>query len=765
MPLKFALFLLLCAIICACSNNSNPTYPFERSVSDISIVKNPDDMAYIIKWRSPIEKPDLQSYYIWIDTTVVKDTAQNASQAQIDAASVVVPYNGSDTNSLVLTELIRDFMDRDSLHIAMWAKYGGSSQGVIQHLYIFFGDDYAPSIVSFSDSSSANTIWINWVRPTDQRDFYRPDDLSGPIAGYDITLRSSNENISYASLKVRLDGKEMDANVMRFHRFRKEGRMVVLEDPKISDSKTLIAAVIDGEGFNTENPQANNWSLQISGLKSETSYNVSITAWDSAGNSSKVPASRLILTTDSIAPLIANKFWFYADSDRLPRLDSNRLVLFWPKSVDPLTNPTQIELDSTLRFPAGCAFCSYREVQKYSVEQWNGTSWENVPRLDSLGSDYYNDRYRLENDSMIRDTLGLGDYVGDTLRWVAPGDTIILRIRAIDNSKHYSAAWIDTIAVSKGELWETQCPAGYMPVKNDSSVFCMEKLQHTKKDSVNKFENNVLYMEAKKSCESLNGTTGFENFNVSLCTELEWNAACTSRGSAYGVIEEKNAANSENNFSPSTFLFKYCGVGTGKSGPANNANERNKLCISPDGIRDLPGQLQEWVTANSDSGDFPLLKGTSYAIFQGASGAELAQCRNRSTPTRIRPKYTTDTVYLYKTGSRIDTLLAPDPDTSRSRYFYGTFPRESDPVFKDTILLYTLKSKDGDYLGEDYVNQVEYRRRGGEEWLKVLWQGLKYEQNGSPLPVLIFRADSIINASNFYLDPTAGFRCCANAKN
>jgi hypothetical protein len=764
MPLKPALlFLLLCILLCACADNNNPTYPFERSVSDISIVKNSNDANYMIKWRHPIEKIDLQSYYIWIDTTVVKDTAQNASQAQIDAASAMIPYNGRDGgDSLVLTELISGFMDRDSLHIAIWAKYGGSSQGAVQHLYVFFGDDFAPSVVNFSDSSSANTIWINWVRPVDQRDFYKPDSLSGPIAGYNITLSPSDasEDISSASLNVKLDGENMNANIMRFCRFRKEGRSVVLEDLKISDTKTLRIAVIDEKGFDVSNPQANNWSLQISNLKSESSYNISITAWDSAGNSSKAVENRIIPTTDSIAPLIANKFWLYADSgDGLPRLDSNRLVLFWPKSVDPLTKPTQIELDSTLRFPESCAFCRYREIQRYSVEQWNGASWENVPRLDSVRSDYYSARYRIENGSMVAD-IG-GTYVSDTLRWVAPGDSIILRIRAIDNSGHYSEAWIDTIAVSKGALWETQCPPGYMPVKNASSVFCMEKLQHVTENDFNDFMKNVLYVEAKRTCEKLSNT----DFSFSLCTEQEWNAACASRGSVYGVIEEKNAAYSENDFSPSKFLFKYCGVRTGNSSSAYSVDKRNKLCISPDGIRDLPGQLQEWVTEKrvieEDTIDIPLLKGTSYAVFEGASGVELAQCRNRFTPTRIRPKYTTDTVYFYRSGSRIDTLLARDT----LRILYAVLSPDSLP---DTLLVYTLKSLDGDSLGIDYVNQVEFRRRGGNDWLKVFWQGLDWHGLDSlpkeKLPVLILGTESI-NASGFFLDPTVGFRCCANFEN
>ena len=742
----FVVFVLLALLACS-DDNSNPTYPFTRTVLDVSIVKRckdgsftPGANCYLIRWQHPYEKTDLQGYYIWIDTAVVKDSVQKISQSQIDSVDAFVTYNSkSESDTLDLTDLISEFIEkRDSLHIAIWAKYSGGDQGAVQHLHIYFGDDVSPLMVSFNDSASSNAIWIDWIRPTDQRDFYFPDVMDGPIAGYNVNIRAENTTEDIRNSMVYIIAGNNDLRY--FERFNKDGRSVKLESIARNDPRFLRLAIIDGKGFVNDNLSANNWKIEITGLKPERSYRIGIIAFDSAGNES-FEENRLIKTTDDIPPLIASKFRLYSDSgDGLPRLDSNRLILFWPRSLDPLSNQTQIQLDSTLRIPANYSpGLHYREVMSYSIEQLNGKAWEAIPRVSAVRDGYYNARYRPENDSMKSNPSG--EFVSDTLRWVSPGDTLVLRIRAIDSSGHYSRAWIDTIAVSKGVLWQNKCPPNFAPVKMDDSVFCMEKLQHA---SNGKFEQNILYIDAKKSCENL-------GFN--LCTEQQWNAACNSGGSGYGIIEEKNEYGI---FSPSEFLFMYCGVGTGDSASANNVSRRNKICTNPNSIRDLPGQLQEWVVGKGDSGDVALLKGSSYAIFEGASRVELAQCRNRYTPTRIRPRYTTDSVYLYRSGSRIDTLLTRDT----LRTIYAALPPSS---FTDTLLVYTLKSLNGNLLGIDYVNQVEYRKRGGEEWLKVLWQGLSYEPK-EEWRVLILGTENI-DASNFFLDPTVGFRCCTAFSN
>jgi len=709
-----AIFIFL--LLFACSNdNSNPTYPFERTVLDISIAKTGKD-SYIMRWRHPIEKKDLQSYLIWLDTTVVNDTVQDISQAQINQISASRFYDNDskgESDSLDLTSLVSKFLDRDSLHIAIWAKYAGNEKGAVQHIYIHFGDDVPPSVVSFGDSAASKSIWINWVRPIDQQDFYSPEEVSGPIAGYEISVEAIDKSENIRNAKITASPKN---DLQMFYKFRKEGHGVVLEKDNNQNQSFLRFVLLDGNGFSSD-AQDNNWKMEISGLKPEQNYKITIVAYDSAGNQSK-PENKTVSTTDTTPPTIADSLWFYADSgDGLPKLDSNRLVLFWIRSLDPPSNA---------------------EVNKYVIEQKNGAEWEPITRDFVVLEDYYNPRYRLVNNAMKLDANG--EYISDTLRWILPGDTITLRIRAVDKSGYYSQALVQTIVVSKGEFWKYNCPQDFVPVSMDSSsVFCMEKLQHISDD---KFERNILYEKAKEKCKDLSSG----DFDIHLCTELEWNAACTAGGSRYGVIEERN-------FSPDKFLFGYCGVGTGDSISANNILKRSKICASRNGVRDLPGQLQEWVASKGDSA---LIKGSSYAIFEGASRVELAQCKNRFTPTRIRPKYTTDSVYLYRSGSRIDTLLSRDT----LRILHAILkPNE----FPDTILVYSLADSTGNDLGTDYVNQAEYKKRGGDKWLDVIWQGLKYEGPIEKRQVLILGTENI-NATKFFLDPTVGFRCCSNSK-
>ncbi|GHV13825.1 hypothetical protein AGMMS49938_08950 [Fibrobacterales bacterium] len=722
----------------ACSDDSSgANFPFERTVLDVSVTPRcadgtfkPGTACYLLQWRHPIEHNNLETYYIWLDTLTVKDSAQNISQAQMNAGTAVAYSGKGEGDSLNLTELISKYLERDSVHLAIWAKYKSGDQGAVQHLYIYFGDDIAPAIVQFNDSASANRIWIDFMRPADQRDFYFPDVLNGAIAGYNvvITAQDAAEDIREAKVSASLAGNAISsADLRKFYRFKNNGRAVALEATDSKNARILRFALLDGKGFDSENSENNNWKLEILGLKPEHSYSVSIVAWDSAGNpSSAESGGRVIATTDSIAPLITDKFFLYADSnDGLPRLDSNRLILFWERSIDPLIKGCS---------QSSCS--SFREVQTYIVEQWNGKTWESVPRISVIGDDYYGKRYSLADSVMQANTNGI--YVSDTLRWVVHNDTLILRIRAVDFSGHYSAAWIDTVALSKGWAFQTDCPPNFVPVKRDSTVFCMEKFEHSASagggtSADGEFLHAVLYGEAVSTCKD----EGYD-----LCTEDEWNAACNSGKSSYGVIEEKG-------FLPSEFLFRYCGAGTGDSLGAISPNLRKKICTSPDGVRDLPGQLQEWVKGKDSTGkETPILKGTSYMIFEGASRTELAQCKIKATPTRIRPKWTQDSVYLYRNGSRIDTLLVRD--TLRTLYSVS---------FTDTILIYNLSSKGGVELGEDFVDNAEFMRRGREEWLKELWRGLNYTFKEKR--VVLILGTQKVNAEETFIESSVGFRCCS----
>ena len=781
---RLCVFLVLIGLIACSDDSGSADFPFERSVLELSAVKRcvekstlPGDPCYQLKWRHPIEKEKLVRYHIWIDTTVVGDSARAVPDGALNQSIQVDFVAGrGDYDSLDLTARLTPYLERDSLHVAIWAEYDdGSDPGAIQRLFLFFGDDIPPGRVLLSDSSDARSIWLEWTRPTDQVDFYFPDSQSGPIAGYNLHIYANDASEDIRNVSVRMvvsNGRPVSATDssqwIRHQRWRLVDDSLVL-NPTSSDEANrnhLRLAILDGKGFHA-NPDSNRFRLQITGLSPEKLYGVGISVWDSSGNYTGTDANasgRQVLTTDTVAPLMATRFWLRPDTldGAKPRLDSNRLVLFWPRSLDPLAPMSGITLDSVLSIPPSCWVGScYREVASYKVDLWDGTAWVSAPRAGGSVADKYSERFALQADTMAYSLTG--DYVSDTLRWVVPGDTVVVRVRAVDVSGYISRALVDTLVVSRGPLWKVDCPLGYVPVQRSTRVegesvveaYCVERYEHQKEGT---FVRNVLYSDARAQCQGLSGSPGFEGYQVDLCTETHWQSACTSEGrSRYGTIQEEP-------FTALEFLFQRCNVGTWDSLSATRLAHRDPLCVSPDGVRDLPGHLQEWVVGTVSVYDstlketrldtIPVLKGTSYVLFSGADRTSLAQCAVRTRPYRVRPDYTQDTVWLYRNGSTVDTLFARD--TSRTLY-----TSVAPSHFNDTLLFYTLShSVSGKTLGTDYVDQAEYRRRGGEAWLKVLWAGLTYQLQ-EKRKVLIRGTIQDQTVVDFYSEPSVGFRCCA----
>ena len=338
-----------------------------------------------------------------------------------------------------------------------------------------------------------------------------------------------------------------------------------------------------------------------------------------------------------------------------------------------------------------------------------------------------------------------GTFVTDTIRWVSPGDTLILRIRSIDKSGYYSVALIDTIYVSPGELAnELDCPDGFMPVKaSDSLMLCMERLEH--QDDSGRFMTNVLHSEALAACEAISAS----GFTVSLCNERDWELVCLSGGTlTYGVIQEDALDAAE-------YLFNDCNVATDDSVSAADIAKRSSTCMNPMGIRDLPGQYQEWVLGRSED-TVAVLKGGSYRIMGGLDRESLARCTNRSFPYFTRPAYTKDTVFLYREGTKVDTVFVAD--TSRTPYDKKPYLTKKD--FKDTLQFFDVQDSSGKSVGVDYSLYSEYKK-GGKKWLKEIGNGMKYVPDHIEIVFLTGEYVAFRGASNYYKSPSIGFRCCA----
>ena len=768
-PLYVALFLVLLTFLSGCSDDdSSVEFLFDREISDFSVLRQcaseSDSGAYcfMVRFRYPIDTDKLERIYLWVDSTVVGDTAKTVNDDKIEKATASFEYPTGTTDlfdTIDLTPYIQDYAkERDSLLVAIYCDYSSGRPGTVQRLFLHFGDDQPPSLVAIYDSVWTTGALFEWSRPTDQTDYYKPNELSGPIVGYNIVIYSENKKEDLRFLKVKVtspDGVDSTGTSIytRHARIRSNNDSVWVDTVAHGDNAKnyLRLTIADGKGYNAENADSNIFRLVIEGLHAESRYTIGLSSWDTSGNSSgtegvsSVTTNQLFITTDSVAPLMPTALFTIKDSlfPDMARLDSNnRLRIFWSQSVDPFKKYNGIKVDTVLSIPDTCLpdVC-YEWVESYVIEHYDALN-EKWIAYDYTGAaaDSSSMRYKMEGDTMAASINGT--FVTDTIRWVSPGDTLILRIRSVDSSGDYSVALIDTVYVSPGALTkELECPEGFLPVKSsDTTIFCMERFEHRNDSGV--FMNNVLHSEAMAACEAVSAS----GFTVSLCNERDWELVCLSGGTlSYGVLQEETSDASE-------FLFTDCNVSTNDSASAVSFAKRNPRCLNPMGVRDLPGQLQEWVRGRSDD-TIAVLKGGSYKIMSGLDRESQALCTNRSFPYFTRLAYTVDTVFLYREGTKIDTVF--EADTSRTPY--DTLTQKD---FRDTLQFFDVQDSNGNSVGTDYAPYWEYKK-GGEEWLKKVSNGMKYVPDHIEVVFLTGERVSFRGAANYYKSPSIGFRCCA----
>ena len=759
----FAVSLMACS-----DDDSSVEFLFNREASDVSVLRscaNKDDTSacFRIRLRYPMETDHLSKIYMWVDTTVIDDTSKAVKSSQLKNATEVFDYPKGTKDlydTIDVTSYVAEFRKtHDSLQVAFYCEYDdGGDPGAVQRVFLHFTDDMPPSRVSLYDSVWTNGALIEWYRPTDQVDFYAPTEMSGPIVGYNIVLYSPNKDEDLRQVRVKLYtpfGHDETGGVFykRHARIRSNNDSVWVDEVNHGDNvkNYLRIAVLDGKGFNTDVDSLNRFRLIFEGLKIQSKYNIGLSAWDSSGNSSgnegvaTVESYQMFMTTDSIAPLMPTKIYVLEDSlfPGLARLDSNnRLRIFWSRSLDPLNKQHGIKVDTMLWVPDTCGFgYCFNPVAAYVVD-WYDKEKKDWITYEYVGgsSERYATLYTKSADTMK--VSSYGSFVTDTIRWVSPGDTLIIRIRSIDSSGYYSVALTDTIAVSPGYLAsKVQCPEGFMAVSvAKDTLFCMERFEH--QDDSGKFVNNVLYSEALAACEAVSAS----GFKVSLCNERDWERVCLSGGAlAYGVLEENDVDATE-------YLFNYCNVSTNDSISANDVHKRNPRCVNPMGIRDLPGQLQEWARGRSED-SAAVVKGGSYKIFNGLDRESIAYCTNRSFPYFTRLGYVKDSVFLYREGAKVDTAYVAD--TTRTLY---KLLRTKD--FKDSLQFFKVQDSTGTTIGSDYALYSEYKK-GGADWLEKIGNGLKYVPDHVEVVFLTGKTVPYRAASAFYKSPVIGFRCCA----
>lgn len=769
LTIRFFLVAVLFSMVTlffGCSDDdSSIEFRVEREISDISTLlqcaKGTDSSAYcfMVRFRFPDDTENLDAIYMWVNSDVVDDTSKTVNEEEISKATETFKFkdNGDLFDTIDLTSYIQKYVEEsESLMVAFYCDYTSGRPGTVQRIYLHFGDKIAPSDINLTDSTWTTGVLLEWSRPTDQTNYYKPNELSGPILGYNIRIYTENKNEDLRNLKVRLESSEgIDSTgktlYLRHKGYHSNVDSVFLQTKEHGDSRKneLYLAIPDGFGYNVDNPDSNNFRLIIEGLKAESEYKVGYSAWDTCGNYTGVDHSEMrawhtINTTDSVAPLMPTKIFTMQDTlfPGMARLDSNnRLRIFWSQSVDPLKREHPITVDTVLVIPDSCisSLC-YHKVNQYRVEYLDRytNKWMISSDFDTL--DRYTSLYELNGDTMK--ISATGSFVTDTIRYVAPGDTLILRITAIDESGYLSVTLIDTIAVSPGAIAnEIECPANFVAVKSsDTTFFCMERMEH--QNDSGEFVTNVLHSEALAACEAISA----DGFKVSLCNERDWELVCLSGGTlAYGVIQDDTLEMSD-------FLFRYCNVFSNDSAAAADPLKRSSRCMNPMGVRDLPGQYQEWVIGRSED-TAAVLKGGSYTVMGGIERETRGLCVGRSFPYFTRLAYTTDTVYLYREGTKVDTVFTAD--TSRTLY-----KKLTKKDFKDTLQFFDVQDSSGNSVGVDYAPYAEYKK-GGDEWLESISNGMKYVPDHVEVVFLTGERVSYRGVSNFYKSPSIGFRCCA----
>lgn len=761
-----SLFLLACS-----DDDSEIEYLFDREITELSVIRkcsakaDSGEYCYQVRFRNPIDTSDLSKIYLWVDSTVVGDTARSVDSDKLDKATDVFEFRRNSLfDTIDLTKYIQDYVKEcDSLMVAIYCDYSRGNPGSLQRVYLHFGDDIPPSLVAVNDSVWTTGALFTWARPTDQTDFYAPNELSGIIFGYNVVIYSTDKEKDIRKLKVKVetpDGIDSTGSkyYLRHSRIRSNNDSVWVDT--VPQSKNYLhIAILDGKGYDNEVYDNNKYRLTIEGLDYESKYTFGISSWDSSGNFSgnegvtSALSNMPFTTTDSIAPLMPTRLHFLEDTlfPGMARLDSNnRLRIFWSRSIDPLKVEHGVNVDSVLTIPKDCIYMlCYDTVESYMVESYDrySDSWKIYSYAG--GSGRYSELYAVSGDSMksvafSKDMSGTSLYVTDTIRWVAPGDTLIFRIRSIDKSGYYSRALIDTIAVSPGVVAkDMECPPGFVAVQSsDTTKFCMERYEH--QNDSGEFMVNVLHSEAVAACSSMSAS----GFSVSLCKERDWELVCLSGGTlAYGVVEEGN--------DPSLYLFEDCNVATNDAVAAASISSRSSRCMNPMGVYDMPGQYQEWVQGRS-SDTAAVAKGGSFKIFNGVDRESQALCTNRSFPYYTRLAYTTDTVYLYREGTKVDTVFAQD--TSRTPYSKKPILTKKD--FKDSLQFFDVLDSNGNKVGVDYSLYSEYKR-GGDEWLESIGNGLKYVPTKVKVVFLTGERVPYREAAAFYKSPAIGFRCCA----
>jgi hypothetical protein len=776
LPVAFILFVVSLLLLSCGERSKGESFSFLRAIQELQIHKEcPDNPqkkeCFVLWWATPMDPEGLQRYHIWVDTAWVgAQTSTPSAEALQNSIQVEFTNSSALQDSLDITEYLIDLVDRDEVVVSIWPEYSGGDKTDIRHIPVFMQDDIIPGVISLDFFMTDSSLTLQWLRPTDVTDFYS-DEFSGIIWGYNVLIRASDagssDNLERAKVLVTPPLHSDSAVVNRNARFTVLADRSITTQQVSAKASELEFTIMDSVGYIVSDSafDYNNWTVTVTGLVPLSSYHITLSAFDLAGNKRTTP-TELRSLTDSIQPVLPTVLYYttdtaFADSLQYAQLDSNRLTYYWHRALDALKNPANITQGDTLTVAANCALNTcYQYVKEYHLIRKQDSLIQVKKILDPLSQKV--GLFEKSDSGMVLSEAGR--FLSDTLLYVVPGEELQIGVVAIDASGFASDTLWQAISVAPVAFDGIACPAGWVARATETAdgqeLYCIQDREYHEDGE---FISNVRWEVAQNYCKQLNLDP---NLEFDLCTQAQWEGACFAGSPGtqqYGVIDRLDVSLED-------FLRQDCSVGQGSWELSQQVSSRSPSCVSREGVRDLPGHLQEWTlgervldilpdsTIVTDTGG--VLKGTSFAKFEGASLLELAECGATALGFRMRPDYTDSVAYLYRNGNSLDTLFAVD--TLRTDLYKKLLPDD----FKDTILVFTVYETGEDnqkvVVGTDYLDQREIRQRG-PEYLQLISNGYIYEP-ADTVRALIRGTTRSQKSLAVFKDVAVGFRCCAVPK-
>ena len=629
---------------------------------------------YRLQWERPEDTVGFAEYRIYVDTTppnsplswnsIRKDRTlasfrMEGRPPRFDSLIFVLadsssPADRERSNPALVALDTTDRLDSTGrLVFAIVTAYRESGlDGQPRYSWAITNDRFAPYPVRPAITAKARSVEIVWERPGDPTSFFDPEADSGIVLAYylrvvrgGIESIANRDNLPFDPVVTYFaGGVNRTAEVDSTHfkgRKNAPGRLFRLPDSSRVRNR------------NAADP-LDSMRVIINGLSPLDTIDIGLWAVDLAGNVSPIDSSAYerTLMTDTTQPV----------KPRLRALDSarNGFAYAYTASRDlvPGTGGTLV--------PANAPNANIEAYRITRVRLAGPTS--GVAVFDTLVSVPPNKR----NDTLFTDTV----------RFLAPGATYRLYVRAVDSTGHLSEA--DSIVVStlpvrfSGADSAATCPPGFIAVPGGSFLFgdtaaaaapderpatssnllravrpyCIEPREHKEADG--SFATRKTWQQAHDACRdmALSMTAADSTW---LCTEAEWERACEGTlpdpPLTYGMQSERSGGIS---------VRDACNIGTGDSLMAKTEALRDPLCISYDGAFDMSGNLAEWVL-DPYTTSYPTLPDTlergrphtpvtatstrgfrgSHYLNPGQPPAVLlsrARCSNRDMATQARPR-------------------------------------------------------------------------------------------------------------------------------